>query len=84
MLISAPAQGGVTAESTYWRSTYAVLAYRTCGMQEIILTGGNVNGTPVADSMAGSVESQGVPPERIVLETRAGLLHQAEPLCALS
>jgi uncharacterized SAM-binding protein YcdF (DUF218 family) len=71
VLSAAPAPGGVIAESTYWRSAYAVLAYRTCGMRKIVLTGGNVNGTPVANSMADFVESQGVPPERIVLETRA-------------
>jgi uncharacterized SAM-binding protein YcdF (DUF218 family) len=71
VLGGASAQGGVIAQSTYWRSAYAVKAYRTCGMQKIILTGGNVNGTPVSDSMASFVESQGVPPERIVRETRS-------------
>ncbi len=72
VLSGAPSQGGVIAESTYWRSAYAVLVYRQCGVRKIILTGGNrTGGTPVADSMANFVESQGVPPERIVLETRA-------------
>jgi uncharacterized SAM-binding protein YcdF (DUF218 family) len=72
VLSGSPTQGGVIGQSTYWRSAYAVLAYRKCGMQKIILTGGNrQGGTPVADSMAEFVESQGVPPERIVRETRA-------------
>lgn len=72
VLSGAPSQEGVIAESTYWRSAYAVLVYRECGTQKIILTGGNKYGAPaVADSMANFVESQGVPPERIVLETRA-------------
>jgi uncharacterized SAM-binding protein YcdF (DUF218 family) len=72
VLSGSPTQGGVIGRSTYWRSAYAVLAYRKCGMRKIILTGGNRRGgTPVADSMAEFVESQGVPSERIVRETRA-------------
>jgi uncharacterized SAM-binding protein YcdF (DUF218 family) len=73
VLSGAPTQGGVIGQSTYWRSVYAVLAYRKCGMRKIVLTGGNVdpNGPPVADSMAEFVESQGVPPERVVRETRS-------------
>jgi uncharacterized SAM-binding protein YcdF (DUF218 family) len=73
VLSGAPTQGGVSGQSTYWRSVYAVLAYRKCGMRKIVLTGGNVdpNGPPVADSMAEFVESQGVPPERVVRETRS-------------
>jgi len=73
VLSGAPTQGGVIGQSTYWRSAYAVLAYRKCATQKIILAGGNksVGGTPVADSMAEFVESQGVPPERIVRETRS-------------
>jgi uncharacterized SAM-binding protein YcdF (DUF218 family) len=72
VLSGAPSQGSVIAQSTYWRSAYAVLAYRECGMRKIILTGGNrEGGAPVALAMAEFVESQGVPPERVVLETRS-------------
>jgi uncharacterized SAM-binding protein YcdF (DUF218 family) len=72
VLSGAPTQGGVIAQSTYWRSAYAVFAYRKCGIRKIILTGGNSEGgAPVAISMAEFVESQGVPPERVVLETRS-------------
>jgi uncharacterized SAM-binding protein YcdF (DUF218 family) len=73
VLSGQPVQGGVIGQSTYWRSAYAVLAYRKCGMRKIVLTGGSVEpkGAPVADSMAEFVESQGVPGDRIVLETRA-------------
>jgi uncharacterized SAM-binding protein YcdF (DUF218 family) len=72
VLSGSPSQGGVIGESTYWRSAYAVMAYRKCGMHKIILTGGNRDGgTPVADSMAEFVESQGIPRDRILRETRA-------------
>jgi uncharacterized SAM-binding protein YcdF (DUF218 family) len=72
VLSGAPSQGGVIAESTYWRSAYAVLAYRQCGARKMILTGGNrKGGTPVAVFMDDFVESQGVPRERVVLETRS-------------
>ena len=72
VLSGAPSEGGVIAESTYWRSAYAVLFYRQCGVQKIILTGGNrAGGTPVADSMANFLKSQGIPQERFVLETRS-------------
>jgi uncharacterized SAM-binding protein YcdF (DUF218 family) len=72
VLSGAPSEGGVIAESTYWRSAYAVLVYRQCGVRKIILTGGNrTGGTPVADSMANFMESQDVPQERLVLETRS-------------
>jgi uncharacterized SAM-binding protein YcdF (DUF218 family) len=72
VLSGAPSEGGVIAESTYWRSAYAVLVYRECGAQKIMLTGGNrTGGTPVADSMANFLESQGIPQERLVLETRS-------------
>jgi len=72
VLSGAPAEGGVIAESTYWRSAYAVRVYRQCETQKIILTGGSVHSVvPVADSMASFVESQGVPAQRIVLETRS-------------
>lgn len=72
VLSGAPASGGVIAESTYWRCAYAVRIYRQCGVKKIILTGGNrTGGTPVAVSMDEFVESQGVPHERIALETRS-------------
>jgi uncharacterized SAM-binding protein YcdF (DUF218 family) len=72
VLSGAPASGGVIAESTYWRCAYAVMIYRQCGVKKIILTGGNrTGGTPVAVSMDEFVESQGVPREGIILETRS-------------
>jgi len=72
VLSGAPASGGVIAGSTYLRCAYAVMIYRQCGVKQIILTGGNrTGGTPVAVSMDEFVESQGVPRDRILLETRA-------------
>jgi uncharacterized SAM-binding protein YcdF (DUF218 family) len=87
VLSGAPADGGVIAESTYWRSAYAVRVYRQCGVKKIILTGGNrTGGTPVAISMDEFVESQGVPRERIILETHAISTHEnalyTQPLLA--
>jgi uncharacterized SAM-binding protein YcdF (DUF218 family) len=71
VLSGAPASGGVIAASTYWRCAYAVRAYRQCGVKKLILSGGSKSGAPIAISMDEFVESQGVPRQAIVLETRS-------------
>ena len=62
---------GVIGENSYWRSVYAVTAYREGGFRQIILTGGSRFGIPTAASMGTFLESQGVPHNFIVLETRS-------------
>jgi uncharacterized SAM-binding protein YcdF (DUF218 family) len=62
---------GVIGENSYWRSVYAVTAYREGGFRQIILTGGSRMGIPIAASMGAFLESQGVPHNIIVLETRS-------------
>lgn len=71
VLSGSPANAEVIGESSYWRSAYAVLAYREGGFREIILTGGGSTSIPVAASMGAFLESQGVPSNLIVLETRS-------------
>lgn len=62
---------GVIGENSYWRSVYAVTAYREGGFNQIILAGGGRAGTPIAVSMGTFLESQGVPRKFILLETRS-------------
>jgi uncharacterized SAM-binding protein YcdF (DUF218 family) len=57
---------------SYWRAVYAVRVFRQGGVRNVVLTGGRSPGNdPIALSMARFLESQGVPHEAIILETRA-------------
>lgn len=72
VVLSGDAVGDVIGFDSYWRTVYAVRAYREGGFRTILLTGGGAPGNvPVAVAMAQFLESQGVPPEMIILETRA-------------
>jgi uncharacterized SAM-binding protein YcdF (DUF218 family) len=62
---------GVIEGSSYWRSTYAVFAYREGGVRQIIVTGGGNTATAIAGSMGAFMECQGIPPGIIALETRS-------------
>ncbi len=62
---------GVIGGSSYWRSVYAVLAYREGGVRQIIVTGGSETATPTAASMGTFLQCQGVPASVISLETRS-------------
>ena len=62
---------GVIGGSSYWRSVYAVFAYREGGVRQIIVTGGSETAIPTAVSMGTFLECQGVPASVISLETRS-------------
>jgi uncharacterized SAM-binding protein YcdF (DUF218 family) len=59
----------ILGESSYWRSVYAVLAYRSGKFGKIFLTGGGANGPPAAKLMADFLVAHGVPRDIILLET---------------
>jgi uncharacterized SAM-binding protein YcdF (DUF218 family) len=70
--------------SSYWRSVYAVWAYRQSGFRRVVVSGGP-GGAAVAVAMRDFLVSSGVPAEAIVLEaesasTRENALRTAELL----
>jgi uncharacterized SAM-binding protein YcdF (DUF218 family) len=55
--------------SSYWRSVYAVRAWREGGFQEVVVSGGSGRGdVPVAQQMRDFMVSQGVPASAIRVE----------------
>ncbi len=60
-------------ESSYWRTVYAVRAWREGGFQEMILVGGPSDKWPVAEAMRRFVVAQGVPEKatRVEPESRS-------------
>lgn len=64
---------GILGESSYWRSVYAVLAWREGSFREVILSGGGdgQGAEPVCETMRRFLEAHGVPSDRIRLERRA-------------
>lgn len=55
--------------SSYWRSVYAVRAWREGGWREVVVTGGSLYGeTPAADRMRDFMVSQGIPAAAIRVE----------------
>lgn len=57
--------GMVLGENSYWRSVYAVRAWRRGGFRRVVLTGGP------APLMRDFLTAHGVPPEVIEVETRS-------------
>ena len=57
-------------DSSYWRAIYAALSYREGTFREVVVTGGG-KPAPIAIPIADYLVSQGVPRERIRLETRS-------------
>jgi uncharacterized SAM-binding protein YcdF (DUF218 family) len=58
---------GIIGPVSYWRTVYAVRAWREGGFQRMILCGGP-SGRPVSEAMRDFVVSQGVDPRRVVLD----------------
>jgi uncharacterized SAM-binding protein YcdF (DUF218 family) len=59
----------VIGESSYWRSVYAVRAWREGGFREVLVTGGSLNGeVPAAERMRDFMVSQGVRAPAISVE----------------
>jgi uncharacterized SAM-binding protein YcdF (DUF218 family) len=62
---------GLLGTNSYWRSIYALQAWRGGGFHDIFLTGGSDPQSPVATLMADFLKSQGVPAAAIHVETRS-------------
>lgn len=63
---------GILSASSYWRSIYGVWAYRGGGFQQVVVSGGpDPSGHTIAGSMADFLVCQGVPREKILLESRS-------------
>lgn len=63
---------GIIGGSTYWRVVYAVRAWRKGHFQYIVVSGANGGGgVPMAVNMRDFLVSQGVPADRVLLETAA-------------
>jgi uncharacterized SAM-binding protein YcdF (DUF218 family) len=61
---------GMIGDSSYWRAIYGALTYRQGGFQEVVVSGGGKPG-PIAIPIADYLVSQGVPRDRIRLETQS-------------
>jgi uncharacterized SAM-binding protein YcdF (DUF218 family) len=58
--------------SSYWRSVYAVRAWREGGFREVVVTAGSLNGqVPAAERMRDFMASQGIPASAIRVEGAA-------------
>jgi uncharacterized SAM-binding protein YcdF (DUF218 family) len=65
---------GTLGVSSYWRSLYAVRAYRTGGFQRVVVSGGKLGyaqSTSLARAMADFMVGLGVPRQVITLEERS-------------
>jgi len=63
---------GFIGPATYWRSLYAVRAWREGGFQTVVVSGGQ----GIAESVGRFLEFERIPPDKIVLETRALSTHE--------
>jgi uncharacterized SAM-binding protein YcdF (DUF218 family) len=66
---------GVMGPSSYWRSTYAVLAWREGSFHELVVSGGPP-GKSIAEPMRAFLECRGVPRSAIAIETRSRSTHE--------
>jgi uncharacterized SAM-binding protein YcdF (DUF218 family) len=57
--------------SSYWRTVYAMWAYRDGHFRRVLLSGGSTGGTPVSGAMERFMECNGVPRAVMVLEPRS-------------
>lgn len=64
-------EDGVIGESTYWRSVYALRAWRGGTFHAIVLSGGGPAKSSVAEAMLAFLVSQGVPREAIWVESQS-------------
>ena len=67
-------EDGIIGENSYWRSVYAVRAYRQSPFSKIIVSGGGPDHT--ANQMRDFLVSEGVPADRIVVEDRSTNTHE--------
>src|SRR5207253_1744075 len=66
----------VMGQSSYWRSTYAVLAWGEGPFHRVVVSGGGPAGTSIAEPMRDFLECHGVPQAAILIETRSRSTHE--------
>ena len=72
VVLGADAISDVIGLSSYWRSVYAVRAWREGGFRQVIVSGGSSHGeVPVAERMRDFMVSQGIPAAAIVVENQS-------------
>jgi uncharacterized SAM-binding protein YcdF (DUF218 family) len=68
---------GILGPSSYWRSEYAVRAWRSGHFNKIVVSGGFMGGqTSLAAAVAEFLTGNGVPREAILLEERSTSTHE--------
>ena len=72
VVLGSDAVEDVIGWSSYWRSVYAVRAWREGGFREVVVTAGSMNGeVPAAERMRDFMASQGIPASAIRVEGAA-------------
>lgn len=69
-------ENGVIGQSSYWRSVYALLAWREGAFQRVLVSGGGPAGSSIAETMRDFLACRGVPREVIQVETRSSNTHE--------
>jgi uncharacterized SAM-binding protein YcdF (DUF218 family) len=67
---------GLMGQSSYWRSVYALSAWREGEFHRVILSGGGPDGHSIASAMRDFLESHGVPRAAIEVETQSRSTHE--------
>jgi uncharacterized SAM-binding protein YcdF (DUF218 family) len=67
---------GLLGINSYWRSIYALQAWRSGGFHDIVITGGSDPQSPIALLMADFLKCQGVPASAIHIETRSNTTYE--------
>ena len=67
---------GLMGVNSYWRSIYALQAWRAGDFRDIVITGGSDPRSPIAALMADFLKSQGVPASAIHVETRSNCTYE--------
>ena len=72
IVLGADSEKDAIGWSSYWRSVYAVRAWREGGFRELVISAGSLNGeVPAAERMAEFMMSQGIPVSTIRVETES-------------
>jgi uncharacterized SAM-binding protein YcdF (DUF218 family) len=67
-------EDGIVSESSYWRSVYAVRAYRKTPFAKVIVSGGGP--FHVGAAMRDFLVAEGIPQDRIMVEDRSTSTHE--------
>jgi uncharacterized SAM-binding protein YcdF (DUF218 family) len=66
---------GLMGQSSYWRSVYALRAWRQGSFQKIVINGGPAD-CSIAEPMRDFLDAHGVPREAIQIETQSRSTHE--------